>query len=93
MENEKISQAPLMQRHIAACKASGQTVVAYCSGHSIKPHQYYYWQKKLQPAVPGKFISMAPSLSTAPVCIEWTNGHRICFETLPPVDYIKQLMG
>lgn len=93
MENEKISQAPLMQQHIAACKASGQTVAAYCSGHSIKPHQYYYWQKKLQPAVPGKFISIAASLSTALVSIELTNGNRIRFETLPPVEYIKQLMG
>jgi hypothetical protein len=93
MEKEKINQAPLMQGHIAACKASGQTVVAYCSVHSIKPHQYYYWQKKLQPAVPGKFISIAAPLATAPVCIEWINGHRIRFETLPSVDYIKQLMG
>ena len=92
MENEKISQAPLMQRHIAACKASGQTVVAYCSEHSLKPHQYYYWQKKLQPAVPGKFISIAPPLSTATVSMDFTNGTRIRFETLPPVEYIKQLM-
>jgi transposase-like protein len=93
MENEKISQAILMQQHIAACKASGQTVAAYCSGHSIKAHQYYYWQNKLQPATPGKFISIAPPLSTAPVSIDFINGTRIRFETLPPVEYIKQLMG
>jgi len=67
MENEKKSQAILMQQHIDACKASGQTVAAYCSGHSIKAHQYYYWQSKLQPAAPGKFISIAVPLSTYPL--------------------------
>jgi hypothetical protein len=93
MENEKISQAILMQQHIDACKASGQTVTAYCSGHPIKAHQYYYWQKKLQPSAPGKFISIAPLLSNALVSIDFTNGNRIRFETLPPVEYIKQLMS
>lgn len=93
MENEKISQAILMQQHIDACKASGQTVAAYCSGHSIKAHQYYYWQNKLQAAAPGKFISIAAPLSNAPVSLVFTNGNRICFETLPPAEYIKQLMG
>jgi transposase-like protein len=93
MENEKTNQAILMQQHIDACKASGQTVAAYCSSHSIKAHQYYYWQNKLQPAAAGKFIGIAPPLSTAPVSIDLINGTRICFETLPPAAYIKQLMG
>jgi hypothetical protein len=93
MENEKISQAMVMQQHIDACKASGQTVASYCSGHSIKAHQYYYWQNKLQPAVPGKFISIAPPLLTASVSVDFTNGNRVRFETLPPPEYIKQLMG
>lgn len=93
MENEKISQAILMQQHIAACKASGQTVAAYCSGHSIKVHQYYYWQNKLQPAAPGKFISIGTPLSNTLLRIDFTNGSRISFETLPPVEYLKQLMG
>lgn len=93
MEKEKISQAILMKQHIDACKASGQTVAQYCSSQQIKAHQYYYWQKKLQPIAPGKFISIAPHLSNAPVRIDFTNGNRISFETMPPVEYIKQLMG
>lgn len=93
MENEKISQALLMQQHIDACKACGQTVAAYCSSHSIKAHQYYYWQNKLQPSAPGKFISIVPPLSVAPVSIDFINGTCIRFETLPPAEYIKHLMG
>lgn len=83
----------LMQQHIDACKGSGQTVTAYCSSHSIKTHQYYYWQNKLQPAAPGKFISIARPLLTAPVSIDFIDGTRIRFETLPSAEYIKQLMG
>ena len=82
-----------MQQHIEGCKSSGQTVAAYCSGHSIKAHQYYYWKNKLQPAAPGKFISIVAPLSTAPVSVDFINGIRIRFETLPPAEYIKQLMG
>jgi len=47
----------------------------------------------LQPAAPGKFISIAVPLSTALVSIDFINGTRIRFETLLPVAYIKQLMG
>ena len=92
MENEKTSQAVLMQQHIDACKASGLTVAAYCSGHSIKAHQYYYWQNKLQlPKQDGNFIKMAPVLSSVGMSIDLANGTQISFTTLPPVDYVKQL--
>jgi len=93
MNHKNISQFELMQTHIAACKASGITVEAYCREHELKPSVYYYWCKKLQPEAPGKFISITSLLSTSPVSIIFTNGKRISFETLPPVDYIQQLMG
>ena len=32
-------------------------------------------------------------LTTAPVSILFSNGKRICFETMPPVEYIIQLMS
>jgi hypothetical protein len=82
-----------MQAHIDACKASGKTVVEYCSQHQLKVHQYYYWRKKLQPPEPGKFIPITALLSNAPVRISFTNGIHINFETLPPVDYVKQLLS
>jgi transposase-like protein len=83
-----------MQQHIAACKASGKSVESYCNEHQVKPHIYYYWRKKLQPQQRvGKFISIAPQLYNSAVSIVFTNGNRICFETMPPADYVKQLMS
>ena len=90
MEHKNTSDMPAMQAHIKACKASGITVKAYCLQHQLKPSSYYYWQNKLQPASAGKFIPIIPPLVSAPVIIIFTNGHRICFENMPPVDYIKK---
>lgn len=95
MDNKNIPHAQTMQFHIAACKASGITVHAYCLQHHIKYSNYYYWQKKLQPQSKrvGKFISIAPPPPIAGVRITFTNGNRISFEGIPPVDYLKQLMS
>lgn len=93
MESKDISQSQIMQTHIAACRLSGLTVSVYCSQHAIKVHQYYYWQKKIQPPPQGgNFIKMAPVLPPVPVSIVFANGHQINFTTLPPVDYVKQLI-
>jgi len=84
----------LMHQHIAACKQSGKSVESYCNEHQLKPHIYYYWRKKLEPQKQvGKFISIAPPISNAPVSIVFKNGNRICFETMPLADYLKQLMS
>jgi hypothetical protein len=86
--------AQIMQAHIAACKASGITVKAYCLQHQLTYSNYYYWQKKMQPQLPpGKFISITPQLFNAPVTIVFTNGNRMIFEAIPPAEYIKQLMA
>jgi len=93
MEQDKTIRSELMRMHIAACKESKMKVEAYCSEHQLKPSNYYYWQKKLQPQQPGKFISLTPALLNAPVSITFTNGKRISFEAMPPVEYIQQLMS
>jgi len=93
MEHNNITQAQAMQAHIASCKLSGITVKAYCVRHQLKPSNYYYWQNKLQPSVPGKFINIIPQFQTAPVTIIFTNGTRICFEDMPPIDYVKNLVN
>lgn len=93
MDIKNTTQSEIMQAHISACKESGSTVEVYCRDNQLKPSVYYYWRKKLQPAVSGKFISITPRLSTAPMSITFINGNRINFETLPPVDYVKQLIG
>ena len=92
MKSEDTSHLQILQAHIAACRLSGLTVAAYCSQHQIKVHQYYYWQKKLQPPQQdSNFIKMAPVLPSVPVSIVFANGNQINFATLPPVDYVKQL--
>ena len=93
MESKDLSYQQIMEAHIAACKLSGLTVVTYCGHHQLKVHQYYYWQKKLQPPQgDSNFIKMAPLLSTAGVSIVFVNGKQMNFTTLPPVDYVKQLI-
>ncbi len=92
METKETSMSQIMQTHIAACKLSGLTVADYCSNHQLKVHQYYYWQKKLQPQQ-RNFIKMSPVISSVPVSILFVNGVQINFATLPPVDYIKNLLN
>ncbi len=82
-----------MQSHIAACKLSGIPVAAYCHQHQLKRSNYYYWQHKLRPVPIGKFIPITPAPATAPVSIIFTSGTRICFENMPPVDYVKNLVN
>lgn len=93
MEHKNSAHTHAMQAHIKACKASGITVKDYCLQHQLKPSNYYYWQNKLQPESAGKFIPIITPLVTAPVSIIFTNGHRICFENMPPVDYVKNLVN
>ena len=93
LEHKNTSPAHAMQAHIKACKASGITVKAYCLQHQLKPSNYYYWQNKLRGQPGGKFIPITPPLVTTPVSIIFANGHRICFENMPHVDYIKKLVN
>jgi hypothetical protein len=93
MEQEKIKTADTMRLHLSACKSSGLTVGQYCREHQLKPSYYYYWRKKLQPTELGRFISIPATAGTSAVSIFFATGHRICFEAMPPVDYLKQLMG
>jgi len=93
MEQDKAIRSELMRTHIAACKASKMKVQTYCIEHQLKPSNYYYWQKKLAPKQPDKFIPIIPPLLTSPVSIIFSNGHRICFENMPPADYVKTLLA
>lgn len=33
---------------VAAFKASGQSALAWCTAHDLKPHQLYYWISKFK---------------------------------------------
>jgi hypothetical protein len=50
---------------------SGKTVVAYCTEEGLKPWQFWYWRKALQPKAPavGGFVELC-SRSTAGVVLE-----------------------
>ncbi|MBE3576228.1 MAG: helix-turn-helix domain-containing protein [Limnochordales bacterium] len=41
------------QARVTAFLASGQTVAAWCRAQGIKPHQMYYWIRRLAP-VPAR---------------------------------------
>lgn len=92
MNQVKSNRSDFMGKHIAACKASKLQVSSYCRANALKTSNYYYWQKKLSVQKPSKFISITPVLTNAPVSILFTNGKRIIFDTMPPLDYIEQLM-
>ena len=96
MEPKKATTGEKMAAHIAACRASGLNVRTYCLEHKITPSNYYYWlAKSREPVEPGKFISIpvpAP-VTNVPVHIAFANGTRVCFENLPPADYVKKLVG
>ena len=36
------------QEHIKTKLSEGVSVKAYCRAHKLKPHQFYYWFKKLK---------------------------------------------
>jgi hypothetical protein len=96
MQDEKISRADQMLQHIEACKVSGLYVEQYCKEQNLKPATYYYWRKKLQTDLKidiGSFIELQPITTTSCVEIFFANGVRIHFDSLVPVDYIKQLIG
>ena len=94
MEQINITHSEKMAAHIAACKASGMNVRAYCLKYNIKASNYYYWLSKgREPVETGKFISIPPLVTKVPVYIAFTNGTRVCFENMPPADYVKKLLS
>ena len=50
-------------------RASGQSASAWCAAHNLKPHQLYYWLKKLEPSKaaatpPSKWVPVEVSEET-----------------------------
>ena len=83
-----------MAAYIAACNASGMNVRAYWLEYDIKPSNYYYWLSKGgEPAKTGKFIIIPAAVTKVTVYIAFTNGTRVCFENMPPADYVKKLVS
>ena len=59
------------REHLERQVQSGKRVVAYCEEHGLKPWQFWYWRKALQPKEPtaSGFVELC-SLSPASVVLE-----------------------
>ena len=95
MQKEKINKADQMRQHIESCRISGLYVDQYCKEQDLNPATYYYWRKQLSEVSKintGSFIQLQPVQQSSCVEIVFANGVKIYFESLVPVDYIKQLI-
>jgi hypothetical protein len=96
MTKDQHTQRQIMQAHIEDCKASGQKVEQYCQMHNIKSANYYYWHRRLQENPESNFTKIklpAIQKGTSTSSILFTSGHQLFFDTLPPVEYVKQLIA
>lgn len=82
-----------MRLHIESCKASGQTVIAYCHQHGLAPSKFYYWQKRLQDADVSSGFLQIPDHTThnATASIHFPNGVSISFAGNVSIDVLKEL--
>ncbi len=82
-----------MRLHIESCKASGQTVIAYCHQHGLAPSKFYYWQKRLQDAdVSSGFLQIpAHSTQNSNASIHFPNGISISFAGNESITVLKEL--
>ena len=96
MQDGKIIKVAQMRQHIEACQVSGLYVKQYCKEQNLNSATYYYWRKKLaqeSKTNTGSFIQLQPVQRNSYVEIVFTNGVKIYFESLAPLDYIKQLIS
>jgi hypothetical protein len=94
MKYKNNNQAEAMRGHIENCRASGQTVIRYCSEHHLAPSKYYYWQKRLQeaPAESG-FTQLSPVTANAvTTTIHFPNGVHIAFGGSVSTSVLKELV-
>jgi hypothetical protein len=94
MKTKQTNQRQIMQAHVDACNASGLKVEKYCQLHNLKIANYYYWRRRLQENHQGMFTKITlPSPQRGSSSLLFSNGHQLFFDNLPPVDYVKQLIG
>lgn len=63
----KTEERAVWQARVAAYRASGQTVAAWCRTQGIKPHQMYYWIKRLNASAP---LSASKPAQWLPLVVE-----------------------
>lgn len=91
-----VSTADLMREHLQQQFRSGLTVQRYCLEHGVNKSTFYYWKKKMEQQEEQSaagFIEMHPSrFCQGNTTIYFPNTVSICFDALPPLDYLKKLI-
>ena len=97
----------VMSRHIVQWKSSGQTQVAYCKEHALKPHVFSYYKKKLNPViapqdanqlVPVQLLSKFTRSSPKPaseadkIQLSHTNGFSLAINSRADLSTLKPLL-
>ena len=97
----------VMKRHISQWKSSGQTQIAYCKDHGLKPHVFSYYKKKLNPAivaqgssqlVPVQLISTLstptpkPTAEAGIVQLSHANGFSLTINSRTELSSLKPLL-
>ena len=97
----------VMRRHIAQWKSSGQTQIAYCKAHALKPHVFSYYKKKLNPdaapldtsqLVPVQLVSAFSTTSQKPasepdtIQLFHSNGFSLAINSRAKLTTLKPLL-
>jgi hypothetical protein len=80
-------------------KQSKQTQQAYCKGHSINYHRFYYWYKQYKANNAAganqrsSFISLSMPATSSSAELIYPDGRRILFHQGVDANYLKALLG
>lgn len=99
MEDLKLKMDSVMLSHIEQYQTKEQTISSYCRVHNIKEHVFHYWygkykslQKKSSLLVEG-FVEIPLTATSSTLEVRVSNGFICHFGMLPPVDYLRKLIG
>ena len=82
-DGSTVERLQMWRKRIEEQRQSGQSVLAFCTGHGIGHHIFYYWRRKLQAqvVVPGskRFMMLAGTRAamTRPARVILPNGVAI----------------
>ena len=85
------------QNHLKDRQESGLTVASWCRQKNIKPHQFWYWQKRLG-GNPSRdrttgFVPVKLKETSTPVRLRFANGTVLeCTESTDPA-WIGKIMA
>lgn len=99
MEDIRLKIDSVMLLHIEDYLCKPQTISSYCRSHSIKEHVFHYWYGKYkslqnESSVKKGFVEVPiVDITSSLLQVSSPNGCVCHFTSLPPLDYIRQLLG